>query len=234
MKKCLAPLLVALAASGALAGQFSVAPLRMDLTDRAPAGSVSITNDDSEPLRLKVSAVRWVQDANGVDSYEPTQDVAFFPLELEVAPGAKRVKTPAATAATVATTEKAYRLFLEEVPSAAGAGASRIGVAVKFGVAVWHRPAREALALSFKADTFKSGVGEGWIVNDGNVHVRLAGATADPLTFGELKSWYLLPGAARKVEFKGDAAACKPGLAIVADTEEGKLPVSMPGPLCLE
>ncbi|VTU42864.1 MULTISPECIES: fimbrial biogenesis chaperone [unclassified Variovorax] len=235
MKKLLAPLLLAIAASSAFAGQFTVAPLRMDLTDKAPAGSVSVTNDDAEPLRLKVSAVRWKQSAEGVDSYEPTDDVAFFPMEVEVAPGAKRVvrariKRPAGTA------ETAYRLFLEEIPSAAGrVGASRLSVAVKFGVAVWHRPATETLALSFKPESFKDGQGQGWVVNNGNAHVRLTSLAADQVSFGELNPWYLLPGAARKVEFKTAGPACSAAsLALVAETEEGNLPTALQGPLCAD
>jgi P pilus assembly protein, chaperone PapD len=61
-----------IAATPALAGRFSVAPIRVDFGAGLRIGAVTVTSEDDHPLVFKNSPSLWTQDADGGDVYTPT------------------------------------------------------------------------------------------------------------------------------------------------------------------
>ena len=75
----------------AIAGEYSVSPLRIDLDRDGRSGVVTLANSGASPIDFQVSVLEWTQDAGGQDRYTPTGDVVFFPRILTIGPGESRV-----------------------------------------------------------------------------------------------------------------------------------------------
>jgi fimbrial chaperone protein len=125
-------LALALAAPApAAAGTFAINPVNVLLPLDRSAAELRLTNADSNPVTVRVSAYRWTQK-DGRDSYEPTRDVVVSPPIFAVAAGATqlirigtRTRIPGA----------AYRIVVEEVPGpATGAG---INVALRLDLPLY-------------------------------------------------------------------------------------------------
>lgn len=206
----------------ASAGLFSVTPIRVDLTPQTKAGSVTITNDGGT-LPLKVTLMRWTQDAEGKDVYEPSTDLVYFPRELTVEPGGNRT-VRVLTSAAPAGPERAYRLFLEEgtIPQAPGDKASRLSVLVKFGVAVYTYAGDVTPGFTVEPVSAASGKLAVKLRNSGTGHTFIKSMAAPGVTFPDFKSRYLLSTAAVPLTVDVSHDACGKGsVPLSLDTAEG-------------
>jgi len=186
-------------------GQWRVAPAKV-FFDRAVKSSViTVLNEGEEKIHLQVKAVEWTQDREGKDVFLETNDLLFFPRILTIDKGDQKIiragiKTPATT------TEKTYRIFIEEIPQPKqdAADSARLIVAVRFGVPVFVKPAKDEPRGEVASMELAKGVFNAVVKNGGNVHFRITGITVrggndkGEETFSEkLNGWYLLAGAAR-------------------------------------
>ncbi len=199
----------------AIAGSFGVSPIRVDLDRSARSSVITVTNDDERTLTFQVRAMEWSQDAAGRDQYTESSDLVYFPQQLQVPAGERRVvrvgyRTPAVQ------TEKTYRLFIEEIAdeTTRTRGQTSVAISVRFGVPVFLRPAsadeRGEVDLSVA-----SGATRALVRNTGNVHFRLngvriegVGASGETTFEKTLDGWYLLAGAERVHEAAIPPAAC--------------------------
>jgi len=181
---------------------FGVSPIRLDLDRSARTGSVTVTNDDPQkPLRVQMQALSWQQDDDGKDRYAPSEELTYLPRIMTVPPTESRllragIRVPAAER------EKAYRLFIEEVPeprSEGGAGA-QVAVKVRFGVPVFVKPLKEEPSGAIELFELAKGLLQVKVRNTGNVHFIIQSiqfrAAGDAFT-KDVPGWYLLAGAAR-------------------------------------
>lgn len=205
-------LLAALVVStSATAGEFVINPLRVTLDRATRASEVVVRNDDSAPLRMQVQAMSWTQNAEGVDRYEPTDTLIYFPRTMEIPPGESRIVRVGVRAAPV-TREETYRLFIEELPLAAApdepAQGTSLRIFLRVGVGVFVAPAQ----TERKGEIARLGVvgrQVDWAVaNTGNVHIRadqveIAGFARDGsrLFSQTFPDRYFLAGATRTMRF---------------------------------
>lgn len=205
-------LLVALAAlSPASAGQFGVSPIRVDLDRNAKSGAITVSNDeDAESLRVQMRLFEWTQDAEGKDVYRESQDLVYFPRLMILEKGQQKlVRVGLRTPAT--TQEKTYRLFVEELPSPPGAATgNRVAIAVRFGVPVYLKPAKEDQRGEIVKMTVANGVLHVGVRNSGNTHftIKTVTATSGKAFSRELAGWYLLAGVTRDHAIELPAADC--------------------------
>lgn len=190
----------------AVAGEFSVTPIRLELGAAIRSSVISIRNDDTQKLIFQLQAMEWSQDSAGKDQYAVSQDLIFFPKILSVEPdeeGLIRVgtKTPAVPA------EKTYRLFIEELPSpsksTAGNGA-QINVLIRFGAPVFISPLKPLDSLDIENFQIDQGVVSLSVKNTGNRHqfvqgINLRGVdrTGNEVYGLTLTDRYLLTGTAK-------------------------------------
>lgn len=180
-----------------------VVPIRIDLDVRNKTGSVKVINEGDTLLRFQLSASRWVQDDEAKDHYEETNDLIFFPRILSVPPKEERmVRTGFKVPGTDA--ERAYRLFIEQIPEKTPSSAAQVSILIRFGVPVFSAPLKpEAawdvsdIAVGGKEVSFE-------IVNKGNVNLQIHSVSARGLDvsgkelFAEsAQGWYLLTGHSR-------------------------------------
>jgi fimbrial chaperone protein len=192
----------------AVAGRFSVAPIRVDFTAGTRIGAVTVTSEDDHPLVFRNTPSLWTQNAEGADVYTPSSDLVVTPPLLRVEAGVPRI-VRIGTLREPGDVERSYRVFLEEQAPAnpEGAGAT-IAVVIKFGVPVFVAPRSERVAGSAEIAERKRGRITMQVKNTGNVHFNVEAITANGVPVKDISSWYLLPGTARRYDLVIPQEAC--------------------------
>ena len=105
-------------AAPALAGSFSVTPVRiyMGLRDRAVA--ITITNEGDTPIALQADINVWSQKSDGTDELVLTEDMVLSPPIIKLAPQARQVVRLALLKPADASRQLTYRLIVREIPEA--------------------------------------------------------------------------------------------------------------------
>jgi fimbrial chaperone protein len=196
------------ATAPALAGRFSVAPIRVDFGAGLRIGAVTVTSEDDHPLVFKNSPSLWTQNADGGDVYTPTSDLVVTPPLLRVEAGEPRI-VRIGTLRDPGEVERSYRVFLEEQAPAnpEGTGAT-IAVVIKFGVPVFVAPRSERVAGTTEIVERKPGRITLQVKNTGNVHFNVEAITANGVAVKDVSSWYLLPGTTRRYDLAIPPDAC--------------------------
>jgi len=201
--------------STCMAGDWRVIPIKMFLGPQAKSGSVRLINNAKTPLNLQVTAKTWSQDSKGKDLYVETEDIVFFPRVMTVPPGKEQVlragiKIPATS------TEKTYRLFIEEIPEATRTGSASVTVAIRFGLPIFVAPLEDKIATDITLAELSNGIFSGEAINNGNVHflpsrVTLSGKDSNGKeVFNDLlKPWYILAGMARSYSYEFKPEQCR-------------------------
>ena len=194
--------LLALALSlPASAGNFGVTPIRVDLDKNTKTGSVTVQNGDEGELRAQTELFEWTQDATGKDQYRKCEDLLYFPKLMAFKVNEEKVVRVALKSPAV-NQEKTYRLFIQELPAPPpkdSAPGAKVGIAIRFGVPVFIKPAQEKIDGKIEQMSVSKGVLHLQVRNTGNVHFAIEKITASAAS-GFTKSvegWYLLPGVAR-------------------------------------
>lgn len=197
----------------ALASAFGVTPIRVDLDPGSRTAIVNVTNDETRKLYFQVKLARWTQDpATGEDRYEDSGELVYFPQLLVVDPKQRRIvriglKGPAPAA------ERAFRLFIEELPDPNDKGAvagAQIAVRLRFGVPIFATSGKGEPRAAIVAAQAKAGEARLEIRNDGERSVRFEAITvmAGERTVGKTNGWYVFPGTARHFSVPVDRSAC--------------------------
>ncbi len=199
----LAKVLLCLMPAAAMAGLFSISPIRVDLDRQNKTDSVTISND--EPVRklemqLKLSA--WTQDAQGNDVFTDSEDLVYFPRIFSVDKQDQRVVRVGLKVPAVGM-EKSYRLFFEEQPAAPdpGKGSAQVAFVLRFGVPVFVRP-DNGLAVGIIDRVEPTATGLAVIVrNSGNQNFQIQSLSIQsPAGFEKvIIGGYVLGGGAKRV-----------------------------------
>lgn len=237
----LAGVLALFGATAADAALVAIDPVKLLLTGAAPSKSLSLRNNGNDRVRFQMSAFTWQQSTSGEMQLAPTPDIVFFPSLIELAPGETR-RVRVTTTQQVASAERSYRLFADELPPLATQPGTGIRVLTRFGIPVFLAPdaptPRPALALAVRAGKLQI-----TLENRGNAHfvaqsVRLVGRDAEgkSVLSQDLPAWYVLAGGKRDYELPLAADVC-PKLAQVsanANTDHGsaRLDYQVPSSAC--
>ncbi|MFJ3054703.1 molecular chaperone [Herbaspirillum sp. NPDC087042] len=101
----------------ALASNFEIAPVVLELSSSRTAGVVKIVNNDNHVVSLQIRAFDWNQ-VDSKDDLQPTQNLIISPPVFSLAPGASQVIRVVSKQAA-GNSEIAFRLLIDEIPSAA-------------------------------------------------------------------------------------------------------------------
>jgi len=202
----------------ALAGEFAVNPVRLELGTAARSAAITVTNEGNEKLSFQLQALEWSQDAAGKDQYKDTSDLIFFPKLMSVEPGQEAIvrvglKLPSAG------TERTYRLFIEELPgprkAPQGAGA-QINFLIRFGVPIFAAPVKPQDGLAIERFELKNGVIELAASNTGNrhqvvkgVHLKGTDSAGNAVFALDIADRYLLSGTRKSYTSSLTAEQCR-------------------------
>ena len=110
-----AALVVAAPQARAAGGMLSVSPITIEFGPGKRAVAMEIANPGDEPTDVQLRMFNWRTDAAG-DHYDPTQDIGFSPPIFELAPKGRQVVRLVLLAPAAGKRERAYRLFVDQLP----------------------------------------------------------------------------------------------------------------------
>lgn len=195
-------------------GEWRVSPIRLDLGRDAKTGVLTVINEGDEKLQFQMSAREWTQDAEGKDAYEDSGDLVYYPKIMAVDGKSERI-VRAGLRVPAAGKEKAYRLFIEEIPAPRKSSGASVAIAVRFGVPVFVKPIKEEPKAEIAAVAMDNGTVSARVRNAGNVHfiIRAVSVTGksgrgDAVFSKTVDGWYLLPGVSRTYAAAVPAEVC--------------------------
>ena len=201
--------LLAIVAAPVFAGQFSVSPIRVDLNNAQKSEAITVANTGDTPLRISVELKRWTQDATGADHYQAGNELVYFPRQMEVPVGEKRIVRVGRKGAPKAS-EAAYRLYINEQPPEASSNAGgQVSMVVSFGVPVFVAPKTPDAQLQMHTPRVEKGNLILDLKNSGNSTVRLSRAVLGDEVIDNFPRWYLHPGIKQHYQLPLPQAACK-------------------------
>lgn len=236
----LAPLATALAAllagAPAAAGSFGVSPLDVQFSPQRQSAVINVTNDDTKPLQLRLRAARWTQNEKGEDVYEEATDLVFFPKRLDMKPGDQKVVRLAITEPP-AKGERAWRLFVEELPPAETPrdGQTKLSVLLTIGVPVFASSADAKPDLRVATSVLrKDGTLELTVRNAGASRTRISRLVGDgdATVTDALPGRYVFPGVEKTYRVKADAALCRDKGRIRIETDGAVVDAEPASPRC--
>jgi fimbrial chaperone protein len=231
--------LLAFSAPGASAGGFYVVPTSLELGKRAQSGLFTVVNSSDRKLDFKVSVQSWAQDAEGKDLYADTQEVVFFPRIMTVEPNDRRAIRVGVKGAPPAR-EKAYRIFVEEIPRPGEAAVARIqqgnvaasiAFSYRFSIPIFWVPTKVLTGGALEKVELRHGEARAVVVNTGTTRIKIPsmvfrgkGGDGRELFTKEVNGWYVLQGMSRSYTFRVPPEHCDALAAIEfeATTEKGK------------
>jgi fimbrial chaperone protein len=94
---------------------YTVSPLRLELSAKAPATVLQVINRGDAAATLQVQQRAWVQ-RNGRDEQDETRDLIISPAIFTFKPGETQVVRIALRGAPDRQLERAYRILVSEIP----------------------------------------------------------------------------------------------------------------------
>lgn len=209
----------------------SVAPVLLEFGPRDASEVVTVNNPGNEAMNIQVRLFAW-RNVDGEEQYTPSEDIGFSPAQFAVAPGGRQIlrlvlRTPPGPA------ERAYRLFVDQLPEDAETG--RVALPVRMLLPVFVAPETRAvgpappLAWSGVVDR-KARVATLTVVNGGARRVKLMTLTYE----AEGRAWTLAEGLAGYVLAGGDWSCSFPlvgepgAIEVRVQTEQGGIRASVP------
>lgn len=188
-------------ASSADAGQLRVGPTRIELTRQRPVGVIEVRNENPGPVLVQMERMVWVQQ-NGEDAYEPTQQLIVTPPVVRLASGAMQIVRVGLRARPEDGRERAFRVYVREVPIPSQGGTDGIQVALRVGVPVFFNVGGADSRLHWLVQAPQSGGVRVLARNDGSHWEHVAKLEARDRKSGAIvwkssQSGYLLAGGQR-------------------------------------
>ena len=238
-RRALAFATLACASFTAAAGAFGVSPIRIDLGPAMRSAVVTVANDDDRKLYFQVKLFSWTQSATGDDHLEDSGDLIFFPQIFTVEAKDKRllrvgVKSPPSGP------ERAFRLFIEEMPdpNAPAPGGAQVAVRLRFGVPVFVSSGKGDAQPEIEPGESAMGTLRVVIRNGGERAIRFEELTAQAgdRVVARTPGWYVFPGVTRAFSLPVAREQCPLPRSLevraVADGKEVRRTVEVPAAVC--
>lgn len=216
-------------AVAASAASFKLYPVRIVLSPDQPVQTMTIHNSGTEPARAQLRVFAWSQ-VDGNDVFTETRDILANPPIFELPPGHDQIAR-FGLRTTPGTTEKSYRVFVQEVPTDRPRKAGEIRALLRISVPIFVPSPGAVGKLEWRL--WPSGGRQVALAirNLGGAHVQLnrieLRRNGRPIAAKDM-SVYLLPGSARQLAL--DAATALPAgqtAELKAETDQGELSTSI-------
>jgi len=184
----------------AVAGTFSISPIRVELSTQQRTEALTVRNEagDKEVV-VQAQAFVWSQQ-DGEDVLTETRDVIVTPPVFSMSPNSQQIVRVAVRRAADAKRELSYRLILQEVPAEAPKNFTGLQVALRLSLPIFVAPqVKAAPELSWSSVWKEDGSLQVTAKNQGNAHLQVIdfAVQAKPadVTLKNSVVKYVLPGA---------------------------------------
>ena len=203
---------------------FEVNPVRLTISPGAKSQDLNVANQGATDITFSIRTYAWSQSPNDPLHLVDTDDVLAFPETFTV-PARSSQRIRVGVTASASSTERAYRVFISQLPAAAP---TTRGVHLNFVT----RVGVPLFVLPMSVESSKPEIGnlsqEGSIVrvalrNDGNIHLDPSSITVSLVSADQSvvwkktePVWYVLAGSEHDITFSIPAAVCSRGASIRA------------------
>lgn len=204
---------------------YTVSPLRLELSAKAPATVLQVVNRGDAAATMQVQQRAWVQ-RDGRDEQDETRDLIISPAIFTFKPGETQVVRIALRGAPAAQVERAYRILVSEVPpphvaTAPEAFSFRIALRMDLPLFVAALEPRTP-APSFE---FEHASGRLVVRNEGGSHIRFTDFTLQQAgrQLHSVPVFTVLPGSSISLELPSGDHATVAGARVEADSNAGPI-----------
>jgi fimbrial chaperone protein len=193
----------------AMAGVFSVTPVRLYMTPRDRAIAVTLTNEADTEVVLQADINTWSQKPDGTDELVLTEDLILAPPIIKLAPKARQVVRLALLKPADASRQLTYRMIIREVPEVLPAPGIQVPIALALSMPVFITPPgakRQVSCTTHRVEAKTVGLQCG---NTGTAYaqIREASVMRGEQVLAKFEGGsYILPGASKTVSIKGEQA----------------------------
>jgi fimbrial chaperone protein len=225
--------LISIAAAGlfvaeaAVAGSFSVSPVRIYMQSRERATAITIVNEAETELVMQAELFHWKQKPDGTDELTPTDDLVLAPPILKLAPKSRQVVRLANLRPVPPGEQRTYRMIVREIPEAAQAPevGARVQIAMAFSLPVFITPPDARKKLMCSAERAAPAAVVAVCENQGQAYAQpitfeLTNGAGDVLVSKTVNGGYILPQVKRTFELSQGPARIKGGPAKLAVTQD--------------
>lgn len=208
-----------------LAGQFSVNPVRVELSPENAIAVLKVTNQGDQPVALQVGTLSWSQEA-GRDVVVPSRDILASPPIFKLPAGAEQIVRVGLRVNPAKDREQTYRVLFEEVLPPASPDFRGLRIALNISIPVFVTPG-EAFhpAPQWRVVRASGGV-EVQVTNQGKAHYRVSQLALVSPSGRQVASmegnFYVLPGVTRSWPVKLSAPVVPGTYRLEFETDAGK------------
>ena len=214
------------------AGVFSVNPTRLELSRDVPSAVMQVVNAGAEDTTIQLHILQWTQ-IDGEDQFKASRHLISTPQIFNLRAGGTQIIRIGLPGKPDSSTESAYRLILEEIPSPPAPGFTGLQVALKVSIPVFVT--NEVIAKS-RQDLAIQLDGQGTespekirvnMHNKGLKHIQLRGMQIfsndekQEMLANYDKNTYLLAGQKRLLTISLKEKLVSEGVLIKANTRDG-------------
>jgi P pilus assembly chaperone PapD len=218
---------------------FQFSPVRVNLTARAPAASILLTNPTTTPLRMEARAFRWTQRTDGKAVLAPSDAILVFPQLLTIpANGQRRVRV--ATTDAPGDREGAYRVAIASIGtfSSPATRGTDIQLLLQANLPVYVAPKTLTIVTTIVDAHVANATLAFAVANGGTVHVLLTavrvsgrGQNMQPMLATTLDGGDVLAGMQRIYLVPLPRATCRALRSFTIQLNAGDKPVTQTGEL---
>jgi fimbrial chaperone protein len=200
-------LLGSASSSTALAGDFTVTPVRIYMTPKDRATAITVTNDGDTELVMQADLFQWKQTPDGKDELTPTEEMLLSPPIIKVAAKSRQVVRLVRIYAARPTEQMTYRMIVREIPEAVKQTEGNVvQLALAFNMPVFITPPKAKPKLDCTVARVAADAVKATCENSGDAHTHpvsllLTAGNGDTLAKDEAGG-YILSGIKRSFELK--------------------------------
>jgi fimbrial chaperone protein len=216
-----------LIAEAAVAGSFSVSPVRIYMQSRERATAITIVNEAETELVMQAELFLWKQKPDGTDELTPTDDLVLAPPILKVAPKSRQVVRLANLRPVMPGEQRTYRMVVREIPEAQPkpAAGAQVQIALAFSLPVFITPPDARKKLTCNAEQPAPGALVAVCENQGQAYaqpvtIELTNGAGEVLASKTVSGGYILPQVKRTFELSKGSVPIKGGPAKLAVTQD--------------
>lgn len=224
----LAATALAFAPAPSVAGSLEVGPIRVQMIGSERTATLTIRNTDDTPITVQIRTVDWSQPG-GSDVYIPSSSLMASPPLVTLGPGESQIIRLVVDNMPEASTERAFRVIVDELPASAGALPAGVVTALRILVPVFVTPSTESRAhLRWEAKQEGDSLTV-TAINDGAARERLINlqVSSGGRSVGEPLEGYVLSGGRRSWTIDTGSAPAT-ALTLSAEGEYGTVEANVP------
>lgn len=207
------------------AGQLKVSPIRVELDADRPLGVITVGNPSDQPVLLHLRISEW-NHLGGHDVFSDTRDVLLNPMIFELQPQQEQLVRIGLIRPNTSQRERAFRLFVQEVPAGPAVQKRRIATYLKISLPVFLAPAKpDVPILTWHLEPKSAEELVLRVENQGNQHaeidsVSLLRPNGKPVAAIDRRT-YVLAGQQRKWTIPADGFDHREFLTLTAASDRG-------------